>query len=84
MSLILGAGGAVLGFLPFVFSPTRTFARGGMWRFAGAALIVVSAMMLFWSVRDLTGDDAASGGTAADMSALGLSDADLKALEKIF
>ncbi len=78
MNTVFAAGMAILGMLPFVFSPTRTFARGGVWKYVGAALIVISAMMLFLSVRDLTGEG------AGDDSMPAVSDADLKALEKLF
>lgn len=78
MNTVFIVGSALLGLLPFIVSPTKTFARGGVWKYVGAALIVVSAMSLFWSVRDMTepsGDDA----VGASLSA-----ADLEALQKIF
>jgi hypothetical protein len=78
MNTVFIVGSALLGLLPFIVSPTKTFARGGVWKYVGAALIVVSAMSLFWSVRDMTepnGDDAAASSLTA---------ADLKALQKIF
>ena len=79
MNLVLALGGALLGLLPFVLSPTRTFARGGAWRFAGAAILIVSMMMLFFDMRDLTdGSDDASAATPA------LSAADVSALQKVF
>ena len=73
MNTLLIVGGAILGFLPFVVSPTRTFARGGVWKYVGGALIVACAMSLFMSVRDMTeptGDDGEPTLTAADIQAL--------------
>jgi hypothetical protein len=80
MTIVLAAGAAILGLLPFVFSPTRTFARGGVWRFIGAGLIVASMMVLFFDVRDM------SGGGDSDMSAAApkLSAAEVSALETLF
>jgi hypothetical protein len=77
MNTILIVGSALLGFLPFVVSPTKTFARGGLWKYVGAALIVVSAMTLFWSIRDMT--EPSGGADEPSITA-----ADLKALQKIF
>ncbi|MEP7241202.1 MAG: hypothetical protein ABI697_09990 [Devosia sp.] len=79
MNAVLAAGGAVLGLLPFVISPTRTFARGGAWRFAGAALVIVSVMLLFFDVRDMTG-----GVEDVSTADAGVTDADVSALAKLF
>ena len=79
MNFVLAAGGAVLGLLPFVFSPTRTFARGGVWRFAGAAILIVSVMLLFFDLREM-----GSGGDDASADTPTLSTADVSALEKLF
>jgi hypothetical protein len=80
MNTLLAIGAALLGLLPFVVSPTRTFARGGIWKYVGAALIVIAAMSLFWDVRDI-GAPAEDGDAAATTE---LSAADVKALERLF
>jgi len=79
MNIALGIGGALLGLLPFVFSPTKTFARGGVWRYVGAAVLVISMMLLFWTMRDLTGE-----GVTDDVAGSGITADQIKALEKLF
>lgn len=83
MNMLAIAGSAVLGVLPFIFSPTRTFARGGMWRFAGAGLLVLSMLLLFWTIRDMSSVlDGDTLGLGVDPGAPEITDADVKALEK--
>ena len=84
MTTVLAIAAGLLGLLPFVFSPTRTFARGGTWRFVGAAVIVAAMMSLFFSMRDLGGPVGADDGSGDASAQAQLSAADMKALKTLF
>ena len=78
MDMLWLVGGGVLSLLLIVFRPTRVIGKGGPWVLVGAAMLVVSMMLLFWSVRDV--GQPVEGGAQGE--AAGLSGQDVEALVK--
>ena len=77
MDMLWLVGGGVLSLLLVVFRPTRVIGKGGPWVLVGAVMLVVSMMLLFWSVKDV-----GQPGDGGDQGAAGLSGQDVDALVK--
>ena len=77
MDMLWLVGGGVLSLLLIFFRPTRVIGKGGPWVLVGAVMLVVSMMLLFWSVRDVGVPGGGDRGEAA-----GLRGKDVEALVK--
>jgi hypothetical protein len=74
----------VLPLIPVVLFPTRFIGRGLGGTLVGAALIVGMMMLVYWSLTGFSSLTAGDTKTSKDAAAqAGLSDADMKALEKL-
>ena len=80
MNAILIVISVSLPLLPLVLFPAKTIGRGGVWTIVGAAMIVGVMMLIFFGMQELTGDAGSDDLTAASAQ---ISDADVKALEKL-
>lgn len=69
MDVLWLVGGAVLSLLFVVFRPTRVIGKGGPWVLVGAVMLIVSMMLLFWSVKDVGVSGGGDQGDAAGVSA---------------
>ena len=78
MDMLWLVGGGVLSLLLIFFRPTRVIGKGGPWVLVGAVMLVVSMMLLFWSVKDV--GQPGDGGDQGE--AAGLSGQDVEALVK--
>jgi hypothetical protein len=78
MDVLWLVGGGVLSLLLIFFRPTRVIGKGGPWVLVGAVMLIVSMMMLFWSVKDF--GEPVDGGAQGE--AAGLSGQDVDALVK--
>lgn len=79
MDMLWLVGGGVLSLLLIIFRPTRVIGKGGPWVLVGAVMLIVSMMLLFWSVKDF---GQSTDGGAAQGEAAGLSGQDVDALVK--
>lgn len=78
MDMLWLVGGGVLSLLLIFFRPTRVIGKGGPWVLVGAVMLVVSMMLLFWSVKDV----GQPGDVGDQGEAAGLSGQDVEALVK--
>lgn len=81
MNALFAIVSVVLPLLPVVLFPTRFIGRGLGGTLLGAALIVGMMLLVYWGLSGLGGDDGKSDAALAAQA--GLSDADIKALDKL-